>query len=293
MSAPLVLAVVLAVAIPLGLRAAYRLDDAFVTRWAHDRGLELTPATRPLVERYLRRARVLRAWGGVAGALVPSLIALAADGRIVVLGFGTDGNSAPLAFGAIFVGFLLGALVAELSSVRLVPDARRKADLTRRELESYLPRRLVIAQRAAAVGAALGTAAVAVVLAPPSLSHPGVPSLALAAAAILAFGAGLEAIERWLVRRPQPFMSAPLTAADDAIRAQSVQTIAGAGLAFLLLACSGVALALQASDLAVLHWAMGVAALACLLLSLLVCRGIGDGSWQVRRPARTSGAASA
>ena len=43
-----------------------------------------------------------------------------------------------------------------------------------------------------------------------------------------------------MVRRPQPFTSPSLVAADDAIRAQSVHAIAGAGLALLLVALSGV-----------------------------------------------------
>jgi hypothetical protein len=50
------------------------------------------------------------------------------------LGFGTDGESAPLAFGSIFVGYLLGALYAEVTTGRPVPRGRRTASLVRREL---------------------------------------------------------------------------------------------------------------------------------------------------------------
>ena len=54
MSAPLVLAIVLAVAIPVQLFRAYRSDESLVERWAGDHGLALTPESRPLVAGYLR-----------------------------------------------------------------------------------------------------------------------------------------------------------------------------------------------------------------------------------------------
>jgi hypothetical protein len=292
-SAPLVLAIVLALAIPIQLWRAHRLDAAFVARWAQDHGLALTPESRPVVERYLRKVRVLRTWGGVAGAVLPSLVEYAVDGRVQVLGFGTDGTSAPLGFGTIFVGYLLGVLVAELSLGRPVDGARRSASLQPRALADYLPRRLVLAQRAAAGAGALGTLVVGLVPYADTVSNPRLPSLVLCALGVLALGAGLEAIERWLVRRPQPFTSSSLVAADDAIRAQSIHAVAGAGLALLLLYCCGIALALQGSQVAALHTAMAVAAFVCLVLSLLAYRGIGESRWRVRRSGAARGAASA
>jgi hypothetical protein len=293
MSAPLTVALILAVAIPVELFRAYRADGGLAERWADERGLELTAASRPLVARYLRRARVLRTWGGVAGAILPSLIEFLWNGRVQVLGFGTDGNSAPLGFGTIFVGYLAGALYAEVSLARPAPGARRAAGLSPRELVAYLPRWVIRAQRAAAAAAALGLAAAGVVPYAGDMSHPGSLSLALGAAVILALGAGLEAIERWLIRRPQPFTSPELVAADDAIRAQSVHAVAGVGLALLLLACSGVALGLQASAVDVLHWAMIGPAALCLLLSLYACQGIAQEPWRVRRRSGAAGPVSA
>jgi hypothetical protein len=292
MSFPLLLAIILAVAIPLQLIRAHRLDAAFVERWARDHGLTLTEENRPTVERYLRKVRVMRTWGGVAGAVLPSLIEYAWSGRVQVLGFGTDGDSAPLGFGAIFIGYLIGVLCAEVTLARPTDGARRSASLERRELADYLPRHTVLSQRIAAVAGALGTLVIAIVPYADGVSTPGGRSLVLVAAGVLAFGAGLEAIERWLVRRPQPYTSPPLVAADDAIRAQSVQAVAGAGLALLLLYCCGIALGLAGSEVTALHATMGVAGAVLLILSLLACRGIGDGSWTVRR-ARTAGEASA
>jgi hypothetical protein len=257
MSAPAFLALVLAVAIPVALVRAYRRDERFAEHWMRDRGLDPDGEARPVVARYLRSARIARAWGGVAGALAPSVIDLVVHGRVAVLGFGTDGDSAPLAFGAIFAGYLAGVLAAELAFTR---PASGRASLVPRELFQYLPRWTVLAQRGLTGAAAVGAMAV------------GAPGFAVA---VLVCGVALEGIERRLVRRPQPFTGDELLAADDAIRAQSVQAVAGAGLALLLLACCAVALGLGAPV---------VAALA-LVLSLFACRDIGEGSWRVRRVA--------
>jgi hypothetical protein len=292
MSFPYTLALILAVAILVQLFRAYRRDDRLVDRWARERGLELTPESRPLVARYLRRARILRTWGGVAGAVLPSVIEYLWNGRVEVLGFGTDGTSAPLGFGTIFVGYLVGALYAELSLPRPAPAARRTASLSRRELEAYLPRWVILAQRVAAVAAAVGLVAAGMVPYSDGVHNPSSLSFAIGAVVVLALGAGLEAIERWLVRRPQPFTSPELVAADDAIRAQSVHAVAGVGLALLLLMCSGVALGLQASEVDVLHWAMIGPAAICLILSLYACQGIAQEPWRVRRPSGATRAVS-
>ena len=232
---------------------------------------------------------MLRTWGAVLGAVLPTLVQYAMNGRVVVLGFGTDGESAPLGFGAIFVG----ALVAEISFARPVAHGRRAASLAPRRLRTYLPRRVVVAQRVLAAAAALGVLALAAVPYPGSVDAPSEAAATVWAVIVLGFGAALEALERWLVRRPQPFTRPTLVAADDALRAQSVRSVAGAGLALLLLLCSGVSLGLQAADVDVLRTAMVVPAAGCLVLSILACRSMGEGAWRVRRLDRPSGAAPA
>jgi hypothetical protein len=222
MSTPLVLALVLAVVIPWELVRAYRFDDRIAERWAGDHGLELTAENRPLVRRHLRRSRLWRTWGGVVGATLPTLIDYALNGRVQVLGFGTDGQSAPLGFGSIFVGYLLGALGAELSFARPVASGRRAASLVPRELAAYLPRRLVVAQRALAAVAALGVIAIGLVPYPDTATDPGTAALGLQASdvdalhtlmiapAVLFLIASLVACgevgevgeSRWRVRRP-------------------------------------------------------------------------------------------
>jgi hypothetical protein len=262
------LAVIVAVALAAQLAAAYRRDDKAV-----------------------RRADLFRAWGAIGGALVPSVFDYVINGRVQVLGFGTDGESAPLGFGSIFVGYLVGAVLCEASLVRRPQGPRRVALLDRRELAAYLPRWVILAQRVAAAGAAAGAIAIAAVPFPDGTSKPGGLVLAVSALLVLAFGAALEAVERWLVRRPQPFTAPDLVAADDEVRANSIRAVAGAGLALLLLMCSGVSLVLQASDVDVLRTAMVVPAVLCLVSSLLAYTRISNGAWRVRRPSRPTAAA--
>jgi hypothetical protein len=290
MSTVATLAVILAVAIAAQLVATYRRDDGATERWARERHLDLTPDNRPLIARYLRRARLFRTWGAIAGALVPSLIDYVVNGRVQVLGIGTDGESAPLGFGSIFVGYLAGAVLCEASLVRRPQGTRRVAALHRRELPAYLPGWVIGAQRVAAAGVAAGSIAIAAVPFPEGTSKPSGLSLAVSALLVLAFGAGLETVERWLVRRPQPFVALDLVAADDALRAQSIRAVAGAGLALLLLLSCGASLALQASDVDALQDAMVAPAVVCLVLSLLAYAGITDGAWRVHRPTRASAA---
>src|SRR4051812_10819494 len=178
MSGPASIAIVLAIAIPLQLLHAYRVNDARVEAWARDHGLELTDDNRPVVARYLRRAQVARTWGGIAGVIVPSVIDLVVNGRVQVLGVGTDGTTAPLGFGTIFLGYLLGALYAEVAQARPIAGAARKASLAPRELDAYLSRRVIRAQRALTAVVALGLLAVGVVPVPASFSTPSFASLA-------------------------------------------------------------------------------------------------------------------
>jgi hypothetical protein len=270
-----------------------RSSERSAERWARDHGLELTAESRPLVRRHLRRSWRWRTWGGVLGATLPTLIDYVLNGRVQVLGFGTDGQSAPLAFGSIFVGYLLGALGAELSFARPVASGRRAASLVPRELAAYLPRRLVIAQRALAALAALGVISLGLVPYPDAATNPSTPALVLFAVGVLGFAAGLETLERWLVRRPQPFTEPALVAADDALRAQSVRSMAGAALSLLLLLCCGVSLGLQASDIDALHALMIAPAVLFLLASLVAYGAVGESRWRVRRPARAGAAVSA
>jgi hypothetical protein len=269
------------------------MSDEQLALWAQARGLELTPENRPVVARYLRRARLLRTCGALAGVLLPTLVELVWHGRVVVLGFGTDTTAPYAAPMEAYIGYLLGALAAEVSLVRPRDPARRAASLVPRELDDYLPRRLLLAQRALGVAVVLGVLALALVPYPSSFATPDWPGLVGGAAFFGAFSVALELVERWIVRRPQPFTDASLVAADDAIRAQSVHALAGSGLALLLLGCSGVFAVLPGSDVGLLRW-MWLPALAAFVLSIRACLEISQQPWHVRRSVgRGAGAAPA
>jgi hypothetical protein len=225
-----------------------------LVRWAHERGLELTPDNRPVVARYLRRARWLPVLGALLAVVLPTVVELVRTGELVILGFHTDGSGAPYA-GPIeaYIGYLLGALCAELGVLvtGLVPH-------------------------------------------PPAAADTDWVVLASGAVVFGAFAVALEAVERWIVRRPQPFTSPSLVAADDAIRAQSVHALAGAGLALLLVALSAVFAVLTASDVGLLTATMWLPALVTFVLSIRACRDIGHRPWRVRRRLdRRAGAAPA
>ena len=147
-----------------------------------------------------------------------------------------------------FIGYLVGAVCAEVSLARPLGAARRSASLVPRELGDYLPRRMLTLQRGLAIAVVPGVLVLGLVPYDARASQPGWLGLVTGAAAFAAFGVGLEALERWLVRRPQPFTGVSLVAADDAIRAQSVHSLAGSGLALLLVVWSGIFAVLAASD---------------------------------------------
>jgi hypothetical protein len=256
---------------------------AAVQEWADAHGLVLTAENHDLVRRHLRSARALRTLGALAGVLVPSLVELAWHGRLTLLGFGTDGEHNPGGIGWVFVGYLAGALLAELRLARPAGGARRAAALVPRELPDYLPRRVLWAQRGLSAVVALGFVAVALVPYGDRHAQPDDAALLLGAVLVLALSAGLELLERRLVSRAQPFTSPSLLAADDAIRAQAVHSVAGAGLALLLLLTSGIALGLTQSDVDALRLTMWFPAAVAFGLALRACGDVGHRAWRVRR----------
>ena len=257
------------------------------TAWARARGLELTPESRPVVARHLAATRRLRTLGALCGAVLPSLVDLVVNGRLQVLGFGTDGNHAPFQGPVtILLGYLAGAVWAEVSLARPLAADRRQASLVPRELYDYLPRRLLYVQRALGALAVLGIVLVGVLPFDPSrAAEPSWGELLAGAGVIAAFTAGLEHLERWLVRRAQPYTSASMTAADDAIRSQSVHALAGSGLALLLFACSGLALVMTQSDVDALRLTMWFPAAVAFGLGLRACGDVAGRAWRVRRQA--------
>ncbi|MEA2973256.1 MAG: hypothetical protein QOG82_1714 [Actinomycetota bacterium] len=246
----------------------------FVDEWARAHALSLTPENRPMVGWYLRNARLLRTWGALGGLFVAPI-------GLSALGFD------PVGFWGIwvFLGYLAGALYAELSLVRAA-DVERTASLVPRELAAYLPRRLVVAQRG--LGVVIATGAVIAAVAPygdPTPASPSPHRVGLLAAGLVGvvFMLGLERVQRWVVERPQPFTEPALVEADDAIRSQSVHSLAGSGLAVLLVLNSFIAWALANSDIQILRLPMGIVSAFGVPAALAVCLYYGHRAWRVRR----------
>jgi hypothetical protein len=258
-------------------RAYTEVDEAFVDEWSRAHALRLTTQNRTMVHWYLRTARILRAWGVVAGLLLPSVIAAA---------FGLSALADAQLPGA-FLGYLLGALYAEVALVRPASGTTRQAVLVPREIDDYLPRRLLVAQRALGAVALVGAGLTFTVdyqrFTVDGFRGSPRATAVTAATVCVVLALALERLQRWVVHRPQPFTDAELVAADDAIRSQSVHSLAGSGLAMQLLALGLIASALWFSDAPVFRWTMWLPAAACFLGSIHVCLYYGHRAWRVRR----------
>jgi hypothetical protein len=221
--------------------------------------------------------------------LAPTVIRPLLGEPVHVAGIGAY-EATPGEVGLVFIGYLVGALWAELSVPRTFTSARRAA-LLPRELGDYLPRRLLWLQRVLAAGCLLTLMVLPLLDAGPAVEMPSWGAVAGASGVIVLFAAALERLEWWIVRRAQPFVSEPLLAADDAIRAQSIHAVAGGGIAFLLFAFGLAAYSLVAtSSLDLLRntfWVPGAFA----LVAYAAGRHYGERAWRVRRRAREAASA--
>lgn len=247
-----------------------------VERWARDSGLRLTPANRPLVASYLRRTRRLRVAGGLIGFFLPLLALffgplLGAEGPL----------PKPFDFGLFdaLVGYLLGAVIAELSFKRPRGELP-SASLVARSVSDYLAHWYRIALR---IGASLGILVATWYQTipgrePSAASAP--PSLIVLLVIVVGTWLTVELLERYIVARPQPAVNIDLLRADDAIRSASIHALAGAGLALELVVASVVLGEIAATyESGVAVWSLGVAA--------VVLFGCGLGSWiHLTRPFR-------
>ncbi len=248
-------------------------------RWAASRGLTLTDENRGTVIDYLHTAGLLRGLGLLAGLVLPMMWswALGATGPVIP----------PWTWA--FLGYLTGALFAEISLRRPTGGSAAAAP---RHLRSYIKPLLLRGQ--IVLGVLLVTAGLAAPFVPQGnwpVARPRLPAL-LAVVGGLIITLSLLAVERWLVLRPQPVLTPGQLAADDAIRSQSVQSIAASGMA--------VQLTLLALVLVPLNTAGGMWKVVALLGGLLhivalwVCLEFGHLGWRVKRsfPISTVKAAS-
>ncbi|MGY6502731.1 MAG: hypothetical protein ACXIVQ_17780 [Acidimicrobiales bacterium] len=258
------------VLVGLAIRA-YRRSGASADAWARERELTLDDENRAMVVSYLQTSRSLRVLGVLAGPMVALVVALAVGEASLVPSY--------MWLPAAVAGYMVGIVVAEVLLPR--PKSQRAAVRPRR-LPDYLSPWALRSQRRAAVGAgALAAIAVAVPTREPAwVSISGRVAIFVG---VLVVVASAEGIQRWLIRRPQPVVSAALLEADDAIRRQSVHSIAGAGIGMQWLLVGAASWALAVSDVQFFRWTMWVPAMLSSALALAACTLYDRGWWQIRR----------
>jgi len=182
-------------------------------------GVGITGDNGPLLIAHLARTRRYRSIGAAVGWSI-GLFEAVAD-----LPFG--------AYGGAFAGYFVGALLAEARSAGTQPPGPRRASLAPRRVAEY------VSPTARWLPVILGLAAAAALVVP--LRWPPapdrvqlVPPVAVAVTAVALAGVIVWA-RGWIVARPQRLGAADLVAADDGLRASSIQTLSGAGAALLCL----------------------------------------------------------
>jgi hypothetical protein len=258
----------------------FRPVEPWVDEWAAARGLTLTSDNRGVVVRRLRLGRRVRTVGFVAGWLVPYLwLWVTRDERVL-------SGSHPFFSIALVGGYLVAAVSVEVWFARQAATSGA-AFVEPRSLGAYLPPFARRAPRYAALGAVV---LVAIYASMPwranEISWPSLPDYAMRALLVPAVVVGLEALQRLIVRRRQPFTSEPLLQADDALRSASVNTLAAVAIAVTCLICASLAWDLGGrSDVLVLRWVAPFGAMALIAFGLACFRTLTDPRmrWRVRR----------
>ena len=192
-----------------------------VDRFARRQRLDVTATNGDQIIRYLATTRRWRATGFAAGYVL-----------LITAGYLLHqiGN---LGVAVLFAGWFTGTLVAEIRVVHLAHGTRRAASLRPRRPRFYLSGvawALVPVAAGIAVVVAAGTAAAAAL-------HRADPDwwAAVWLFVALATAGTVRAVQRLVLRRPQPLAAPDVLAADDAIRSRSLHVLAGGGTALVLL----------------------------------------------------------
>jgi hypothetical protein len=184
----------------------------------------------------------------------------------------------------LFIGWFVGALIAEVRVAHLARDHRLAASLSPRRPTQYVSRFDWYAL-AVALSLSLGAAVFAI-------AH-GVRARQIPVDATLWFTGALavlvvvRAMQIRVLRRPQPLAEPDVIAADDAIRSRSLHVLTGGAVALVGYCAFGL---LDSLDL---RWGDQLA-YASQWLSLLSICGVPIGwqiatsSWRVRRPVETA-----
>jgi hypothetical protein len=209
--------------------------------------VERAPVSRERVEQFARRHRlVITSANGnqvirylaVTRRWRTSGLALSA---VAMLGWAATAGGFRINTLTLFVGWFIGALIAELRLAQTPSGPRRAASLTPRSPGAYLPRSVWALVPIATV---LSLAVTAAGIVQAARGRP-VPTITwLLSGAAVAVAAAVLALQRRAVRRAQPAAEPDVVAADDAIRSRSLHVLAGGGLALVLYLALGQAQAL-------------------------------------------------
>lgn len=245
--------------------------------WARDVGLTVTQRNEAFVRSYIRRTRILRTAGGVAGLVAAAVYTAITE----------EEPPEPFDFSLFngLVGYLIGAVAAELTFARPAANVPA-ASLEPREVAAYLPSAVRTTLR---ISAAVGLVLVPLFLVLPhresEMARVEMLPAAILIAMILVVLAGVEILQRFIVARPQPAVDDDLLRADDAVRSVSVHALAGAGIALELVIVSvELAAIATVSDIQILRWTVPWIALVTFLSALAAWMHVTHPSrWRVRR----------
>ena len=187
-----------------------------VERFARKQSLPITVGNGDIVIRYLA---VTRRWRR-SGLLV---------GLALTLGYSLTHVGLHIDFLALFVGWFIGAVIAEWRISTAASGSRRVASLAPRRLASYLPPTAWVAPAFVFVVAAVVGLVGLVALA--SSRHRVPAALIVSLAAVVLVAAVIRVVVRHVLSRPQPQGAPDVLAADDAIRSRSLRVLAGSSLA--------------------------------------------------------------
>jgi hypothetical protein len=228
-------------------------------RFARRQELVITPTNGELVIRYLAHTRRWRAAGVVAGIAVAAAANLSVGWWFVT---------------ALFVGWFIGAIIAEARLAAGPPGARRVASLQPRTFHRYVDRFSWYLLPVALLFAV----AVAIVAIPEARAVRQITLLVLA----IGITAIVMVTRSRIVARAQPYERAELIAADDAIRSRALHVVSGGGAALVLM-CVGAQLHFYAMSASSYPVAEGLAAVATYGGALI---GWMIGTARFRAPAR-------
>jgi hypothetical protein len=182
-----------------------------------------SPTSRRMIRHQLTLGKRIRNLLIVDALVLPPLF--------VVAFFGSIGEAfnllaiIPVTLGCAVVGAAITELVASRPSAS---SSRRVAVLVPREPASYL-------SKVMRWWPPIGAAATVVALAATQLVHvdpatddrPSVAWMAIASVVVIIVPSATVVISRWIVRRPQPFLSADLISTDNALREATIRRISG------------------------------------------------------------------